>query len=183
MIWTAIVTFESRIILESFNFCNTISLEQLLQNFRRVNFINLLRVKCQVAFVFYKCMYLYPVFSCIFSDFFFEIVLHCPSLRVKNVLQKNLKMSFIILHGPLFEKQKLVYTMQHLYRLHNLKKVKAKIITIKTVKISSIKLFIILSNCLRKFAACRSEILRYKISQPQLMARCAVMEGGFRIYL
>ena len=73
--------------------------------------------------------------------------------------------------------------MQHLYRLHNLKKVKAKIITIKTVKLSSTKLFIILSKCLRKFAACCFEILDYKISQPQLMARCAVMEGGFRIYL
>ena len=109
MIWTAIVTFESRIILESFNFCNTISLEQLLQNFRRVNFINLLRVKCQVAFVFYRCVYLYPVFSCIFSDFFFEIVLHCPSLRVKNVLQKTLKCPSLscMVH---FLKNKSLYT-------------------------------------------------------------------------
>ena len=80
MIWTAIVTFESRIILESFNFCNTISLEQLFQNFRRVNFIKLLRVKCQVAFVFYRFMYLYPVFSCIFSDFFFFFFLNFPAL-------------------------------------------------------------------------------------------------------
>ena len=112
MIWTAIVTFESRIILESFNFCNTISLEQLFQNFRRVNFINLLRVKCQVAFVFYRFMYLYPVFSCIFSDFFFfffEIVLHCPSLRVKTVLQKTLKCPSLscMVH---FLKNKILYT-------------------------------------------------------------------------
>ena len=33
MIWTAVLTFESRIIWQSFNFCNTISLKELYQKF------------------------------------------------------------------------------------------------------------------------------------------------------
>ena len=109
MIWTAIVTFESRIILESFNFCNTISLEQLLQNFRRVNFINLLRVKCQVAFVFYRCMYLYPVFSCIFSDFFLK--LSCIVLHLRSKL--SCKIPRTVLYCPALSHsltRKILYT-------------------------------------------------------------------------
>ena len=42
----------------------------------------------KLVFFFYKCIYWYLVFFSIFSDFFKKIVLHCPSFRVKVVLQK-----------------------------------------------------------------------------------------------
>ena len=38
MIWTAVLTFESRIIWQSFNFCNTISLKELYQKFISFSF-------------------------------------------------------------------------------------------------------------------------------------------------